>query len=236
MLNIPHLHAKNIHFPDPNTALKEPNGLLACMGNLNAETLLKAYRNGIFPWYEEQDQPILWWSPNPRSVIYPHEINISRSLKKSIRTQPWEIRIDTQFESVIKYCASLRKSKDQGTWINTNMQHSYIDLHNSGFAHSLEVWFKDDLVGGLYGVVIGNVFCGESMFSLKSNASNVALVQLALLMKKYTTNGLIGCQVENNHLTSMGSKNIPREDFLIELKELGEKPNFWPSYWKCELV
>jgi leucyl/phenylalanyl-tRNA--protein transferase len=116
------------------------------------------------------------------------------------------------------------------------MQHSYIDLHNSGFAHSLEVWFKDDLVGGLYGVVIGNVFCGESMFSLKSNASKVALVQLALLMKKYTTNGLIDCQVENNHLTSMGSKNIPREDFLIELKELGEKPNFWPSYWKCELV
>ena len=186
MLNIPNLHDKNILFPDPNTALKEPNGLLACMGNLRAETLLKAYQKGIFPWYNEQDQPILWWSPNPRSVIYPNEINISHSLKKSIRTQPWEIRIDTEFETVIKYCANVRKNKSQSTWINTNMQHSYIDLHNSGYAHSLEVWFDDDLVGGLYGIVLGDIFCGESMFNLKSNASKVALVQLALLMSMTT--------------------------------------------------
>ena len=110
MLNIPNLQDKNILFPDPNTALKEPNGLLACMGNLHAETLLKAYQKGIFPWYNEQDQPILWWSPNPRSVIYPKEINISHSLKKSIRTKPWEIRIDTEFETVIEYCANLRKN------------------------------------------------------------------------------------------------------------------------------
>ncbi|MCH9797318.1 MAG: leucyl/phenylalanyl-tRNA--protein transferase [Gammaproteobacteria bacterium] len=236
MLNIPNLQDKNILFPDPNTALKEPNGLLACMGNLRAETLLKAYQKGIFPWYNEQDQPILWWSPNPRSVIYPNEINISHSLKKSIRTQPWEIRIDTEFETVIKYCANVRKNKGQSTWINTNMQHSYIDLHNSGYAHSLEVWFDDDLVGGLYGIVLGDVFCGESMFSLKSNASKVALVQLALLMRKYTKNGLIDCQIENDHLSSMGSRNIPREAFLIKLKNSGNKPNFWPYYWKYELV
>lgn len=236
MLNIPNLQDKNILFPDPNTALKEPNGLLACMGNLRAETLLKAYQKGIFPWYNEEDQPILWWSPNPRSVIYPNEINISHSLKKSIRTQPWEIRIDTEFETVIKYCANVRKNKGQSTWINTNMQHSYIDLHNSGYAHSLEVWFDDDLVGGLYGIVLGDVFCGESMFSLKSNASKVALVQLALLMRKYTKNGLIDCQIENDHLSSMGSRNIPREAFLIKLKNSGNKPNFWPYYWKYELV
>ena len=236
MLNIPNLQDKNILFPDPNTALKEPNGLLACMGNLNAETLLKAYRKGIFPWYNEQNQPILWWSPNPRSVIYPNEINISHSLKKSIRTQPWEIRIDTEFEAVIKYCANLRKNKGQSTWINTNMQRSYIDLHNSGYAHSLEVWFDDDLVGGLYGISLGDVFCGESMFSLKSNASKVGLVQLALLMRKYTKNGLIDCQIENDHLLSMGSRNISREAFLIELKKLRDKPNFWPCYWKYELV
>lgn len=236
MLNIPNLQDKNILFPDPNTALKEPNGLLACMGNLRAETLLKAYQKGIFPWYNEQDQPILWWSPNPRSVIYPNEINISHSLKKSIRTQPWEIRIDTEFETVIKYCANVRKNKGQSTWINTNMQHSYIDLHNSGYAHSLEVWFDDDLVGGLYGIVLGDIFCGESMFNLKSNASKVALVQLALLMRKYTKNGLIDCQIENDHLSSMGSRNIPREAFLIKLKNSGNKPNFWPYYWKYELV
>lgn len=236
MLNIPNLQDKNILFPDPNTALKEPNGLLACMGNLRAETLLKAYQKGIFPWYNEQDQPILWWSPNPRSVIYPNEINISHSLKKSIRTQPWEIRIDTEFETVIKYCANVRKNKGQSTWINTNMQHSYIDLHNSGYAHSLEVWFDDDLVGGLYGIVLGDIFCGESMFNLKSNASKVALVQLALLMRKYTKNGLIDCQIENDHLSSMGIRNIPREAFLIKLKNSGNKPNFWPYYWKYELV
>jgi leucyl/phenylalanyl-tRNA--protein transferase len=236
MLNIPNLQDKNILFPDPNTALKEPNGLLACMGNLHAETLLKAYQKGIFPWYNEQDQPILWWSPNPRSVIYPNEINISHSLKKSIRNQPWEIRIDTEFETVIKYCANVRKNKDQSTWINTNMQHSYIDLHNSGYAHSLEVWFDGDLVGGLYGIVLGDIFCGESMFSLKSNASKVALVQLALLMRKYTKNGLIDCQIENDHLSSMGSRNIPREAFLIRLKNSRNKPNFWPCYWEYELV
>ena len=236
MLNIPYLQDKNILFPDPNTALEQPNGLLACMGNLNAETLLKAYRKGIFPWYNEQDQPILWWSPNPRSIIYPDEINISHSLKKSIRTKPWEIRIDTEFESVIKYCANLRKNKGQGTWINTDMQHSYIDLHNSGYAHSLEVWLDDDLVGGLYGISLGDVFCGESMFSLKSNASKVALVQLALLMKRYTKNGLIDCQIENDHLLSMGSRNISREAFLIELKKLRNKPSFWPCYWKYQLV
>ena len=236
MLNIPYLQDKNILFPDPNTALEQPNGLLACMGNLNAETLLKAYRKGIFPWYNEQDQPILWWSPNPRSIIYPDEVNISHSLKKSIRTKPWEIRIDTEFESVIKYCANLRKNKGQGTWINTDMQHSSIDLHNSGYAHSLEVWLDDDLVGGLYGISLGDVFCGESMFSLKSNASKVALVQLALLMRKYTKNGLIDCQIENDHLLSMGSRNISREAFLIELKKLRNKPSFWPCYWKYQLV
>jgi leucyl/phenylalanyl-tRNA--protein transferase len=116
------------------------------------------------------------------------------------------------------------------------MQHSYIDLHNSGHAHSLEVWFDNDLVGGLYGISLGDVFCGESMFSLKSNASKVALVQLALLMRKYTKNGLIDCQIENDHLSSMGSRNISREVFLIELKKLGNKPNFWPIDWKYELV
>jgi leucyl/phenylalanyl-tRNA--protein transferase len=232
MHKIKRLNNKDINFPDPNLALREPNGLVAYMGNLDVETLLQAYKKGIFPWYEEKLQPIVWWSPNPRAVIFPDSIRISRSLKKAIRNQPWEIRINTQFESVINYCKNLRENEKKGTWINSNIQNSFIDLHFSGFAHSLEVWLNNNLVGGLYGVVIGDVFCGESMFSLKSNASKIALVQLALLLKKYTKNGLIDCQIENEHLTSMGSENISRKDFLSHLKNSDDKPNFWPNYWK----
>ncbi len=234
MLNVKILESRNVCFPNPSTALKEPNGLLACMGNMEPTTLIKAYTNGIFPWYEEESQPILWWSPNPRAVIYPNGIKISRSLKKTIRAQPWEVRLDTEFESVIKNCSYPRKNKKkEGTWINSNMQRSYIDLHSKGIAHSLEIWLKNELVGGLYGVVIGDVFCGESMFSLKPNASKIALVQLALLMQKLTKNGIIDCQIQNDHLISMGSLNIPRKDFLSKLADLRDRPKFWPTCWKC---
>jgi len=226
------LNPKGFNFPDPETALIDPNGLLAYRGNLKPATLLAAYQQGIFPWYEE-NQPILWWSPNPRAIIYPNDIKISRSLKKAIRICPWEIRINTQFRSVIRNCAELRRNHPDGTWINNNMQSSYIDLHLAGFAHSLEVWQENNLVGGLYGILVGNVFCGESMFSLKPNASKIALVQLAFLMKNLTKNGFIDCQIQNDHLISMGSVNIPRKEFLSKLKTLKDEPDFWPSHWQC---
>jgi len=150
-----------------------------------------------------------------------------------MRAQQWEVRLDTEFESVIKNCSRLRKNKKEGTWINSNIQRSYIDLHLEGFAHSLEIWLKNELVGGLYGVVIGDVFCGESMFSLKPNASKIALVQLALLMQKLTKDGIIDCQIQNDHLISMGSINIPRKDFLSKLADLRDRPKFWPTHWQC---
>ncbi len=226
------LDSCNLTFPDPETALEEPNGLLAFNGNLRPETLFKAYQQGIFPWYKE-GQPILWWSPNPRSVIYPKEIKISRSLKKIIRNYPWEVRINSVFQSVVNHCAASRRTSGDGTWINTDMQKSYLDLHLLGFAHSLEIWLENDLVGGLYGVLVGDVFCGESMFSLKPNASKIALVQLALLMQKFTQEGLIDCQIPNGHLASMGSVDLPRKEFLLKLEILRNNPSFWPSQWQC---
>ncbi len=226
------LDSCNLNFPDPETALEEPNGLLAFSGDLKPETLLKAYQQGIFPWYEES-RPILWWSPNPRSVIYPKDIKISRSLKKIIRNYSWEVRINSAFQSVVSHCATSRRNSSDGTWINANMQKSYLDLHLLGFAHSLEIWLENDLVGGLYGVLVGDMFCGESMFSLKPNASKIALVQLALLMQKYTKNGLIDCQIPNDHLTSMGSVELPRKEFLSKLEILRNNPSFWPSQWQC---
>ena len=229
---IPYLNPKGFNFPDPKTALRDPSGLLAYGGNLQPASLIAAYQKGIFPWYEE-NQPILWWSPNPRSIIYPNDIKISRSLKKAIRSCPWEIRINTQFRSVIRNCAELRRNNQDGTWINDNMMSSYVDLHLAGFAHSLEVWQENNLVGGLYGILVGNVFCGESMFSLKPNASKIALVQLAFLMKKLTKNGFIDCQIQNDHLMSMGSVNIPRKEFLSKLKTLKDEADFWPSHWQC---
>ena len=225
-------------FPKPEAALEEPDGLLAIGGNLSQHTLLDAYRQGIFPWYES-GQPILWWSPDPRAVIFPDQISISRSLKKTLRVKPWEIRINTMFQEVVDHCAAPRRDQvgdNSGTWITQEMKMAYLALHHSGYAHSLEVWLDGKLVGGLYGVLVGGIFCGESMFSLERDASKIALVQLALLIKNSVKGGFIDCQIPNNHLLSMGAVTIPRKEFITQLRSLRDEPVFWPDQWPCKIL
>ena len=215
--------------------MEEPNGLLAVGGNLQPGTLLCAYSQGIFPWYED-DQPILWWSPDPRAVIEPGTLHISRSLAKCLRQSHWNVTLDTAFEKVIHACAALRDNHgDGGTWITDKMMAAYIELHRLGHAHSVEVWQRGELVGGLYGVAIGGVFCGESMFSWVANASKIALVELDKLAQQQQFE-LIDCQIPNPHLTSMGTQAIPRSEFLTRLSALRDKPCDWPKLWDYRTV
>ena len=195
-------------FPSAQFALSEPNGLLAVGGNLKPETLLQAYSQGIFPWYSD-DQPILWWSPNPRCVLYPHKLKISRSLKKTLNKNIYEIRMDTAFREVMQACAAPRKD-EAGTWISDDMLEAYCELHKMSYAHSVECWNKNELVGGLYGVKIGNVFFGESMFSRQTDASKVALEYLCNIIKPK----LIDVQVYSEHMASLGAETIERDKFI----------------------
>jgi len=204
---------KELWFPPPNLALEEPNGLLAFGGDLSAERLLLAYQQGIFPWFNEGEPP-LWWSPAPRMVLYPEEIKISRSLGKRLKRQEFQISFDTCFAQVIEQCALLRQTT--GTWITPEMQTAYTELHQQGYAHSVEIWQNKQLVGGLYGLALGGIFFGESMFSKVSDASKVALVKLAHQLTKQGFS-LIDCQVYSNHLASLGAKEISRELFLQTL-------------------
>lgn len=201
-------------FPDVSDALLEPDGLLAIGGDLSTERLLAAYARGIFPWYSD-GQPILWWSPNPRAVLFPDELKISRSLKKSIRRQDYTITADTAFEDVIRECAVPRKD-GLGTWITSEMNQAYIHLHQEGYAHSVEVWRNNRLVGGLYGISIGQVFFGESMFSRESDASKLAFCFLVTQLKNWDYK-LIDCQVYSEHLGTLGARIIPREVFILLL-------------------
>ncbi|MGK5091498.1 leucyl/phenylalanyl-tRNA--protein transferase [Deltaproteobacteria bacterium TL4] len=202
-------------FPPQEKA--EPDGLLAVGGDLSKNRLLEAYRNGIFPWYEE-GQPLLWWSPNPRLILEPDELKVSRSLQKTIKKAIFDVRMDTAFASVISACAEVRIQKNQRTWITSAMEKAYTVLHEEGFAHSVEAWFGDELVGGLYGICLGKCFFGESMFSVKSDASKVALVALVEYMKQWGGH-MIDCQVTTRHLLSMGAKEISRKEFLKRLKQ-----------------
>ncbi len=197
--------------PDPSTALREPNGLLAMGGALTPEWLLAAYRRGIFPWFSD-GEPILWWSPDPRAVFEPTEFVAPRSLRQSIRNRGYETCIDRDFAAVIQACAAPR-SEAGGTWITATMQHAYQALHARGFAHSFETWQDGELVGGLYGVRLGGMFYGESMFSRARDASKVAL---ARLIEEARTGGiaLIDCQMPTAHLLSLGARIMPREEFL----------------------
>ena len=203
-------------FPDPNTALDDPDGLLAVGGNLQPDTLLSAYYNGIFPWYNKDD-PILWWSPSTRCVIDPLDLHISKSLQKLLRQQRFTISFDQAFEQVINACAQ-RDSKTD-TWINSDMISAYIALNKLGVAHSVEVWQGSRLVGGAYGVAIGAVFCGESMFSKESNASKVSLVHLTQYLSGLGFQ-LIDCQLASSHLLTMGAKSLKRPKFLQILQKL----------------
>ena len=200
----------NAPFPPLSHALTDPNGLLAVGGDLSNTRLLNAYRHGVFPWYND-GQPILWWSPDPRMVLFPEKFKASRSLKKNIRKHEFEFSLDQAFLQVIELCAAPR-STDSGTWINHEMQSAYINLHRLGHAHSVEIWQQDKLVGGLYGVAIGKVFFGESMFSLVTDSSKTAFYLLAGLLADHHFE-LIDCQVYSEHLRSLGAEEIPRAEF-----------------------
>lgn len=206
----------NQPFPHPDRALTEPDGLLAAGGSLNPRRLLRAYRLGIFPWYSS-GQPILWWSPDPRLVLFPERIKISRSLRKTLRKGLFAITADTDFPAVMAACAEPR-SLAPGTWITPQMHRAYCRLHRLGHAHSIEIWHQGKLAGGLYGVAVGRVFYGESMFSLVSDASKVALVLLAAQLRRWDF-AIIDCQVRTDHLLRMGAVEIPRATFL-ELLQL----------------
>jgi len=208
-------------FPDARLALAEPDGLLAVGGDLSPERLLDAYRNGIFPWYSE-GQPILWWSPDPRTVLYPEQPKVSRSLRKTLRQQRFSLSYDRVFDQVIEACAAPRRD-EPGTWITGDMQRAYRELHRLGHAHSIECWRGSELVGGLYGVSIGRVFFGESMFSRVSDASKVAFVHLARQLERWGF-ALIDCQVYSPHLASLGAGSLPRSEFLTYLATLCPQP------------
>jgi leucyl/phenylalanyl-tRNA---protein transferase len=217
----------SVDFPSPHQALVEPNGLLAAGGDLTPERLLAAYGRGIFPWYEE-GQPILWWCPDPRAVLWPDALHISRSLRRSLRSGGFELRIDTAFDVVVAGCAAPR-SYSNGTWITRDMAEAYGRLHRLGWAHSFETWRDNELVGGMYGVALGRVFFGESMFARAADASKVALVRAVEYLKERQF-ALIDCQVASAHTVSLGATNIRRADFLPLVARHCAPPGT-PSRW-----
>lgn len=222
-------------FPSLSVALHVPNGLLAAGGNLEVSTLLSAYRQGIFPWYGE-DEPILWWSPNPRLVLHPAALHISHSLAKTIRRSPWQITLNNAFDKVIAGCG-LRHPSRPDTWITSAMCRAYLNLHRAGYAHSIEVFDEEgNLIGGLYGVAIGMMFFGESMFSLKPDASKVALFYLCEHLKQHHF-PCIDCQVQNKHLTQLDAESIPRDLFTSKITELTSlKPDDEALWQPCSLA
>lgn len=201
-------------FPDPSTALEEPDGLLAAGGDLGEARLLAAYERGIFPWYDA-GQPILWWSPNPRCILRPAELAVSRRLARYARSSVAELRFNTCFTEIMQACADLRRS-GPGTWITADMLTAYSYLHERGWAHSIEVWCDDQLVGGLYGLCIGRVFFGESMFSSAANASKFAMLGLSAVMQEHGLD-LLDCQAVSEHLLTMGATTMPRDAFCAHL-------------------
>ncbi len=215
MTQIPWLEPDQLHFPPVESALTDPDGLLAAGGDLRPERLIKAYRHGIFPWFDHE-QPILWWSPNPRCILKPEQLKVSRSLRKLIRQQRFRVTLDQDFAAVISACAAPR-AESEDTWITTSMQQAYIQLHQQGVAHSVEVWDQQQLVGGLYGLAIGRVFFGESMFSCSSNASKVGYVTLVEQLRQWGY-ALIDCQIHSDHLESLGATLIPRSEFTALLE------------------
>jgi leucyl/phenylalanyl-tRNA--protein transferase len=208
------LSDKNIDFPGVENTNEE--GILALGGDLSTERLIHAYKNGIFPWYSEKE-PIVWYCPNPRMVLFFERLKISKSLRKIIRDQEFRITFNQNFEEVISNCKSIQRGDNLGTWITNEMEEAYLKLHKEGKAKSVEVWQDKQLVGGLYGIDLGNVFCGESMFSKVSNASKVAFVYLVEKLKSEDYK-LLDCQVYNGHLASLGAEEIPRGQFLNFLK------------------
>jgi len=221
---IPWLPAQPV-FPPLESALSDKdgaNGLLAAGGDLSPQRLIAAYRRGIFPWYSDSD-PLLWWSPDPRMVLAPDQLKISRSLAKTLRHSHYEVRLDTSFAEVIRACAVAPRAGQNGTWIAPEMQSAYIELHRLGHAHSVETWRDGQLTGGLYGVALGRAFFGESMFSRATDASKIALAHLCAFLRRENF-GIIDCQMETSHLSSLGAVPIPRANFIAALDHLCEIP------------
>ena len=216
MIDIPWLEDGSTHFPNVESSLKEPNGLLAVGGDLSPPQLLAAYKQGIFPWFDET-QPPLWWSPNPRLILKPDQLHISKSMTKLIRKSPFSVTTDTAFEEIMRACSEPRE-KQEGTWISEQMIDAYCELYRLGYAHSVEVWSSGKMVGGLYGVALGEVFFGESMFSRCSNASKYGFTLLTLTLRRHGYK-LIDCQVYSDHLASLGAVEIPRQEFQKYLLE-----------------
>ena len=217
-------------FPPLELALREPNGLLCAGGDLSAQRLLDAYQHGIFPWYAS-GEPILWWSPDPRMVLFPGEFRISRSLRRSLRSGRFEVRLDSDFPTVMRACAEVPRAGQDGTWITREMQQAYWKLFQLGIAHSVESWTEGRLVGGLYGLAIGRMFYGESMFSRASDASKVAAAHLARFLEEEGF-GMIDCQMNTSHLASLGAREIPRAVFMARLRALvteAWQPGRWPT-------
>lgn len=211
----------NQPFPDVSSALTNPDGLLAVGGCLSSRRIHNAYYNGIFPWYSD-GEPLLWWSPDPRLVLYPDQFKLSRSLRKTIKRGEFQVTYDQAFADVIAACAKPRENS-KGIWLTQEMQQAYRKLHALGVAHSVEAWHQGHLAGGLYGIGIGRVFYGESMFSLRSNASKVAFATLIECFKTWCYT-IIDCQVYSNHLASLGAETIPRRQFIQLLKEYRDQP------------
>ena len=231
MPSIPWLSENSLQFPEIDAALDDPNGLLAVGGDLSPARLLEAYRQGIFPWYEDP-QPILWWSPQPRAVLYPENVYVNRSLRKQLKREHYLVTADRCFVEVLDACAEL-SPKRPGTWITPKMRNAYKQLHELGWAHSLEVWQQGQLVGGLYGLGLGRMFFGESMFSRRSNGSKVALLALCMQLQRWGFE-LIDCQVGNDYLYSMGAEDLARGDFKSMLEAHAQPQESDAASWTLD--
>lgn len=229
-MRIVKLSPQSLAFPSPEGALRDPNGLLAIGGDLTAPRLLAAYERGIFPWYSP-GEAILWWSPDPRAVLFPAEFHLNRSLKRFLRHDPFRITLNHDFAAVIAACAH---RPNEGTWIGPEVQRAYQHLHRLGYAHSVEVWQDDQLVGGMYGVAQGALFCGESMFSRVTNASKCALMAFCCHFAAYGGE-LIDCQVLNAHTARLGAREIPRRQFLQQLSTL-QRRLLAPACWAPQVI
>ena len=220
-------------FPPLSTALKDPSGLLAAGADLSPERLIQAYRQGIFPWFSNGD-PILWWSPDPRMVLFPSELKVTRSLEKALRNREYEVRVDTRFGAVMSACAKAPREGQNGTWITDEMINAYCALHSQGLAHSVETWIDGELAGGLYGIALGQAFYGESMFARATDASKIAFVHLVRQLQRWQF-GIIDCQMRTDHLTRFGAREIPRSEFSALLAKLVNCNNpVTKSPWKFD--
>jgi leucyl/phenylalanyl-tRNA--protein transferase len=230
------------HFPDVDFALDEPNGLLAFGGDLSVSRLISAYQSGIFPWFGDE-APYLWWSPDPRGILELDKFHVSKSLRKSLKKAEYQVTLNNNFLDVINRCSKIpRKTSGVGqvsdtstqTWITEDMLMAYIKLHEAGYAHSIEIWYKEDMVGGLYGVSVGGTFCGESMFHSRTDASKVGLYALVQHMKKFNM-GFIDCQMETPHLATLGCETVSRKHFLERLRRYKDR-KIAPEIWRSQTL